>query len=233
METILVVEDEGSVRQSLRLYLERKGFLIIEAMHGARLFDVLEHHEVDLILLDVMLPDGSGLCFLEDIKKRFDLPVFILSGRSDKADILSGYDAGADDYICKPIDFDVLHARIQVALKRHDSYKSMASGAEGRECIISFHDWVLDRSRFQVFDSSGRSGELTIAEFKVLEFLLVNSGRVIRREELCDIVKEGSYVPSARALDVKIARIRKKISSHKCASDIIKTVRGVGYMLDA
>lgn len=227
MDTILIVDDDKDIRQTLRTMLEEYDFMVIEAAHGKRLFDIIEQHPADLILLDIDLPDGSGIDFLSHIRNHTNAPVMIVSGHCDKKRTLDGYENGADDYLEKPFEPEILIAKVKANLRR---YKSRGDGFHND--IIKFGEWIFDRSRHQIFDHAGQSADLTAQETALLSVLIDHMGRVVKRDELCEAVREGSYVPTPRAIDVKITRIRKKIEENAARPQILKTVRGVGYIID-
>ena len=229
METLLLVEDDKLIRQTLREVLEREGFLVVEASVGKRSVEIIQCHQIDLILLDLKLPDVDGLALVEEIRSHSDVPLLIVSGEQEIATKLNGLELGADDYIEKPFEMEELVARIRVNLRRYHAQQAPVNQNIGCE-NFQFSNWTLDMKQYQIFDENGRSGELTAQEFQILEALIMNAGCVLRRSDLCEVVREDNYTPTARAIDVKIARIRKKIGD--CGDDphIIKTVRGVGYI---
>jgi DNA-binding response OmpR family regulator len=183
-------------------------------------------------LLDLRLPDGSGLDFIEKIRFRTDVPLIIVSGEHNAFKRIRGFDAGADDYVDKPFDVDELVARIRANLRRYCNISSNESALRNTN-RVRFAGWVLERERFQIVDQSGVAGDLTTREFELLDFLIVNAGRAIQRSELCEAIGEKSYMPTPRAIDVKITRIRRKIGDNADDPQIIRTVRGVGYMFNA
>lgn len=237
MDTLLLVEDDKLLRLTLKENLDRENFIVFEASVGRRALEIIAHHHVDLILLDINLPDGNGLDFIEDIRKKTDVPLIIVSGSGGKESRLSGLELGADDYVSKPVDIDELVARIKANLRRYKgSYANQNIQVNGTSATqnkdIRFGCWTIDYDQFQIFDEEHNSANLTIQEFKLLEFLIDHAGVAQRREDMCEAIREENYVPTPRAIDVKITRIRKKIDDEATAAQIIKTVRGVGYMFN-
>ncbi len=235
MDTLLVVEDDKIMRQMLRETLEQHDFLILEAAHGKRLMEIISEHNVDLILMDMGLPDGSGIDFMPRIRKCTNAPVIIVSGDRGKVETLNGFKAGADDYIDKPFDPEILVARVRATLRRYkgsEANQNEHNGQSEKNEKIKFDQWIFDRARFQIFNAKGQPGDLTVCEFQLLDTLITGAGRALKREELCEAVREERYVPTPRAIDVKITRIRKKIGDNPHDPQIIKTVRGVGYMVE-
>ncbi len=235
MDTILLIEDDKLIRQMLRDTLERKNYIILEAMNGKRSLEILEHHNVNLILLDLTLPDGNGANFIPHIREKTNAPVIIVSGEYCKDQKVKTLNAGADDYIEKPFDPDLLIARINANLRRYKDIKPQSSVTRDRithiDDQIRIGQWLYDPSRYQIFTQDGTEGELTSSEFILLGTLIQNAGRALKREELCESIRRDSYIPTPRAIDVKITRLRKKIGDNTTPPKIIRTIRGVGYML--
>lgn len=235
MDTVLLVEDDATLRGTLKECLEQEDFIVFEAALCRRSLEILARHKVDIVLLDMRLPDGNGLDIITDIRKHTDVPLIIVSGDNQLSHRVGGFDKGADDYVHKPFDMEELIARIRANLRR---YKGLTSNQNGRKIIdvdgeqVNFGEWTLDRAQFQVFDDMHRAAGLTVHEFKLLDTLVTHAGQVLKREELCDALSVESYIPTPRAIDVKVARIRKKIGDDASNPQIIKTVHGAGYMFE-
>lgn len=235
METLLLVDDDKSLRYLLRESLEKNDYVVIEAMNGKRCIEILQQHHIDAILLDLHLPDGYGVDFISQIREITDVPLLIVSGDQEKSCRIEGLDAGADDYIIKPFSNKELVARIKANLRRyhglHSKKHETANSDNPLSEIIRVGNWNLDKNKFQIFDDKNTPGNLTIREYLLLEALINNAHRAVNREELGLAIKTENYVPPPRAIDVKVTRLRKKLGD--CATDpqIIKTIRGVGYMI--
>ena len=229
LKKILLVDDDKDVREIAKAALADDETLIMEAGSGTRLLEIVRAHKVDLVLLDLTLPDGDGLDFLEILRHHTSAPVIILSGKIAITDKTKSFDKGVDDYIGKPFDPLELRARIGASLRR---YKRQ--GINPQDSIhphaIKFGDWTLDRRNYQIFGQDGKSGNLTIHEFHLLEALIMAQGRSLHREDLLSALDETGGV-EPRMIDVRVTRIRKKIGDLADAPAIIKTVRGVGYAL--
>lgn len=233
IETLLLVEDDKLLRQALKEKLEHKDFIVFEAANGKRSTEIIERHNVDLILLDVELPDGSGLDFIPDIRCHTNVPIIMVSGREDPETKVSALSLGADDYVCKPVDIEELNARIKAHLRRFyedPHHTDISSRHLGDAQKIHFGNWMLDRKRFDVFDGQDNPAGLTIREFHLLEMLILNADHAVKRDDLCETLREENYIPTPRAIDIKVTRIRKKIRDDAMMPEMIKTVRGVGYM---
>ena len=232
LHTILLVEDDKFMRQIVRNMLEKNNFIVLEAALGKRSIDILKQHDVDLIIIDLGLPDGCRLHYIRTIKQMTKAPVMVLSAAKSDSTKVESFDIGADDFVSKPFCPDVMLARIKAHIRRyHDDSSSYAVNENDPTQTVTIHEWILDRTKFQLFDKFNQSANLTIQEYKVIDFLASHAGRVIPREELCEAIREENYIPTTRALDVKITRIRKKMSDH-IDPQIIQTVRGVGYILN-
>ncbi len=232
--TVLTVDDDENLQIVMRQYLEQNGYQFISAMSGAELMSKLDVAHPDIILLDLNLPDQDGLSLLTAIRSKSKAPVIVVSGKNETADRIVGLEMGADDYLTKPFEMRELSARIKAVLRRSASTeKPAASEAEsslGKAKRLSFSGWVLDRMQYQLFDAEGKPADLTSGEFKLLEALVVAPNRVLSREQLFELTRQGEFDVYDRVIDIQIARIRKKLSDDPQNPSLIKTVRGVGYM---
>lgn len=232
--TVLTVDDDADLQVVMRHYLEAEGYQIVSAQSGAELLTKLETASPDIILLDLILPDNDGLSLLTQIRSKSSAAVIVVSGKDETADRIVGLEMGADDYLTKPFEMRELSARIKAVLRRTAAEpaandKSAQSISKANRVIFS--DWVLDRRQYQLFDASGKPAELTSGEFRLLEALVMAPNRVLSREQLFELTRGNSDFDSYdRAIDIQIARIRKKLQDDPRASELIKTVRGVGYM---
>lgn len=235
LNTLLLIDDDRAIRHMLRESLEQENFLILEASHGRRSLEILRQHSVDLILLDLGLPDANGLDFIGQIRNFTNVPLIIVSGDHTCSNKVKGFETGADDFVAKPFDVIELVARIKAHLRRsqvtHSNQNARPAGRE--KPLIKFGDWTMDRGKFQIFDQANMPCDLTPREFQLLEALILNQNKVLRREDLCEAIREEKYIPTPRAIDVKITRIRKKIGDDAADPKIIRTIRGVGYIFDA
>ncbi len=231
---ILVVEDSPLVRDTVTENLTEEGYDVVGVANAQEMRDRLANLKPDTILLDLILPDGDGLSLIRNIREYTDVPVIVISGKSDMVDKVVGLEMGADDYIGKPLQMKEVAARIKAQLRRYQSLKrdvrtaKPQKKAEARK--MKFGGWVLDREQFQIFDGQGQPGNLTVKEFKLLEAFVMNANKVLSREQLLDLAREGNYNTTDRAIDVQILRVRKKIGDNTDNPEIIKAVRGIGYM---
>lgn len=236
LHTILVVEDDKIVRQMLRNSLETESFIVLEASKGQRSVEILQQHSVDTVLLDLSLPDAKGLEYISAIRACTNAPLIIVSGEEEEVKKIDSLEKGADDFVEKPVDFNMLNAKIKAHIRRYQSAQPgqpLLNGNGHAEPALSFHNWVVDKEKYQLFDGDGQSANLTMKEYMILIALLNNAGKTLSRHELCTTIQEQNYIPSDRAIDVKITRIRRKLGDDAVNPDTIKTIRGAGYLFNA
>jgi len=222
---VLVVEDEAALATMLRYNLEKQGFRVEEAADGQEALTRIAETQPDLVLLDWMLPVMSGLEVCRQIRRRTstrDLPVIMVTARTEDQDAVRGLNTGADDYITKPFNMEALLARMRALLRR-----SNAVPAKGQ---LTFHDIALDLSAHRV-SRNGRPVHLGPTEFRLLEFFMQHPRRVFSREEVLDAVWGPDIHVEPRTVDVHIRRLRKAINGTG-ELDVVRTVRAAGYALD-
>ena len=223
--TILVVEDEAPLLTLLRYNLEKQGFRVDEAADGEEALLRVAEGRPDLVLLDWMLPALSGIEVCRQLRRRpgtRDLPIIMVTARTEDQDAVRALDTGADDYISKPFAMDSLMARIRALLRR--------SGAVAGRGVLSWRDLVLDQDAHRV-SRAGRPLHLGPTEYRLLEFLMQHPGRVFNREQVLDAVWGRDIHVEPRTVDVHIRRLRKAVNGPG-EEDVIRTVRSAGYALD-
>ncbi|HWL61816.1 MAG TPA: phosphate regulon transcriptional regulator PhoB [Steroidobacteraceae bacterium] len=223
---ILIVEDEQPIREMIAFSLRRAGFEVREAEDSGRARVQLADHRPDLVLIDWMLPDMSGLELTRLIKRESatrDLPVIMLTARAAEGDKVAGLDGGADDYVTKPFSPRELLSRINAVLRR--------SGGPSEEETVELGGLVMDRAAHRV-SASGVDVQLGPTEYRMLEFLMLNPERVYTRSQLLDRVWGGNVYVEERTIDVHIRRLRKALEDVSMAH-LIQTVRGSGYRFSA
>src|SRR5215213_10658720 len=221
---ILVVEDEQSIAEPLLEHLKREGF---DASHAASLEDARTTYaaeQPDVILLDVMLPDGDGRDLAREIRTGSDVPIIMLTARGEEIDRVLGLELGADDYVVKPFSARELTARIRAIMRR-------GRGAQ-RRGPIEIGDLVLDPASRTV-TKRGDAIELAAKEFDLLHLLMASAGEVLRREQIMDEVWDPHWFGPTKTLDVHISWLRKKIEDDPVDPRYITTVRGVGFRFRA
>ncbi|OGR00857.1 MAG: DNA-binding response regulator [Deltaproteobacteria bacterium RIFOXYD12_FULL_55_16] len=228
-ETILVVEDDENIQQLVGYNLAKAGFHVLYADNGEQALSVIKREKPELIVLDLMLPGLSGfeVCKLvrKDPKTR-NLPIVMLTAKSEENDMAMGLDLGADDYITKPFSPKVLISRIKAALRRKEGLAE--EGSEGRnKGTLTVHGITIDPNRYEVLVGE-EAIILTVTEFSILELLARRPGWVFNRQQIIDGVRGYDYVITPRAVDVQVFGLRKKLGE---AGRYIETVRGIGYRM--
>jgi two-component system, OmpR family, response regulator MtrA len=218
---LLLVEDDERIRQALGLALADEGCDVVEAASGEEAFGRLATTAVDVVLLDLMLPGVDGLAVCRTLRARGDLPIIIVSARTDTADVIEGLEAGADDYVTKPLVASELAARIRALLRRRHS------GAEPRRSLRIGDVEIIPAE--DVVRRAGTEVHLTRTEFRLLVELADADGRVVTREELLRRVWGYDYFGDTRLLDVHIRRLRRKVERDPDEPECVVTVRGRGY----
>lgn len=228
MKKILIVEDDDDIRELVAFNLEMSGFSVLKKDKGEGVAELALENKPDLILLDVMLPGIDGFEVCRQIKKNKDtkeIPVLMLTARTDDEDIINGLETGADDYITKPFRPKILLAKVKTALRRN----SLSSENEANKTVITIHGISIDRNRYEV-RLDGQEVHLSVTEFSILEYLANNPGFVYSRNQIIDSVKGDGYAVTERSVDVQILGIRKKLGDY---GRYIETVRGIGYRMVA
>ena len=222
---ILVVDDEQSYRDALRVALEREGFRVEVAVDGADALARFDAVRPELVLLDVMLPRISGVDVRRQIRAKSQVPIIMVTARNSEIDAVVGLEVGADDYVTKPFRLRELVARVRAALRRG---RADDNGSDDHADIIEVGDVRLDAARHEVA-VRGERVALPLKEFELLEILLANAGRVLTRDVLIDRVWGPNYYGDTKTLDVHVKRLRAKVEDDPASPARIVTVRGVGY----
>lgn len=220
MKKILLVEDNETIVMGLKYSLEQENFQVISALDIEKAKEVLSQETIDLILLDVTLPDGNGFELCKYIKQKLDVPVIFLTAQDEETSVVVGLDMGADDYIVKPFRTRELISRINSVLRRYDKNIEKAS-------IVQYKNIKIDTNMAKVYKDNEEI-IFTSLEYKILLMLFTNQNKLITREELLDKIWDiaGNFV-NDNTLTVYIKRIREKLED----DTIIKTVRGLGYRI--
>jgi two-component system OmpR family response regulator len=234
METrdrILVVDDDPEIRRLLVDYLERNGFTPVAARDGREMRLALERHAIDLVVLDLMLPDSDGLTLCRDLRVHSSLPVLMLTARGEEADRIVGIEMGADDYLVKPFSPRELLARIKTILRRTRALPPNLR-PESQRCLV-FAGWRLDTATRVLTAPDGVVVSLSGGEYRLLRILLEHPNRVLNRDQLTELIHGREADPYDRAIDVQISRLRQRLRDDSREPQLIKTLRGEGYVLAA
>lgn len=226
---LLLVDDETVLREPLAEYLTRQGFVVQEAESAAAARSKLANFTPDLVLLDIMMPGEDGLSLCRHLIESRDLPVILLTAKSEPTDRIIGLEIGADDYVVKPFEPRELVARIRSVLRR--AQRAPAPAEE--TALYIFEGWTLDPLKRKLIDREGAMIAISTAEFRLLRALLDHPRQVLDRDRLLDMVQGREAHMFDRAVDNQVSRLRRKIEADTRNPEIIQTVRGGGYRLAA
>ena len=219
---ILLVEDEKRLNDTVRKYLEDKGYSVDSCYDGGDAYLYITGAEYDAVVLDIMLPGMDGLSLLRKIRgEKNDVPVLLLTARGEISNKVEGLDSGADDYMAKPFSLEELAARLRVMIRR--------GGAEPTEYVLKAADLEMDTKTHRV-SRGQREIKLTAKEYAILEYLLHNKGMVLSREKIEQHIWNYDYEGGSNIIDVYVRTLRKKIKGES-EDSIIETVRGTGYVI--
>ena len=221
---MLFVEDDPVIRQATADYLTRNGFDVVTAEDGDAGLEAWRTSDPVLALLDVMLPGMDGVSLCRAIRAESQIPVILMSARSDPIDVVMGLEAGADDYVTKPFEPAVLAARLRAALRR------VAPADEDRPAVVQIGTLTVDREGYEV-TRAGEALALTPTEYRLLIEFVDNIGMALDRATLLDRVWGYGWAGDTRLVDVHVQRLRAKIEEDPAAPELVQTVRGVGYKL--
>jgi two-component system response regulator RegX3 len=227
MTRILIVEDEASFSEALAFLLTKEGFETAIAEDGRQAINMFNADGADLILLDLMIPEVSGVEVCRTIRTQSQVPIIMLTAKDAEIDKVVGLELGADDYVTKPYSSRELIARIKAVLRRGQG----EDGSSQDQDLLEVGPIRLNIGKHQVF-VSGNPVALPLKEFELLEFLMRNSGRVLTRSQLIDRVWGGDYYGDTKTLDVHIKRLRAKVEADPANPVLIQTIRGLGYKLE-
>ncbi len=229
MTKILIVEDESSFSEAISFLLGKEGFETDVAENGRAALELFKASAYDLVLLDLMIPEVSGIDVCRAIRATSMVPIIMLTAKDSEVDKVVGLELGADDYVTKPYSSRELVARIKAVLRRGTT-ESM--DADSNSAIQVAGNIRMDVERHQV-TVNGTLINLPLKEFELLEFLMRNAGRVLTRGQLIDRVWGGDYYGDTKTLDVHIKRLRSKIEEDPANPQLIQTIRGLGYKFEA
>ncbi len=225
---LVIVDDEPELRAMVAEYLCRHGYDVRNAAGGDELDACLADGMPDLLILDVNMPGEDGFAIARRIRARGDVPIVMLTAADEVVDRVVGLELGADDYVTKPFDLRELRARIQAVLRRNARTAEPPPATPAN--LVRFGDLWLDVDARKLSRESGEPLELTAMEFDLLAAFAHNPNRVLSRERLLDLAHNRDTEPFDRSIDVRIARIRRKVERDPAKPQVIKTMRGAGYM---
>lgn len=229
-DRILIVDDDPEIRRLLVDYLTKNGFEAFAARDGREMWQGLARHAIDLVVLDLMLPDTDGLTLCRELRARSNQPVMMLTARGEETERIIGIEMGADDYLVKPFSPRELLARIKAILRRTRALPPNLHPEQHRYMV--FAGWLLDTAKRMLTARDGVVVSLSGGEYRLLRILLDHPNRVLNRDQLVEMIHGRSAEPYDRAIDVQISRLRQRLREDT-EPTIIKTVRGEGYVLAA
>ena len=225
MYNILVCDDEKDIVSALTIYLTTAGYQVFPAYDGTEALDLLRREDIHLVLLDIMMPKLDGIAALTRLREASNVPVILLTAKSEDTDKIQGLNLGADDYVTKPFNILALKARVRALLRR----ASMSAAQDPvKTSVLTRGHISVDTERRSAY-KNGVAIELTMKEFDLIEFLMKNPGRVYSRENLLDLVWGYDYQGDTRTVDVHIRRLREKLELDPAHPEYIVTKWGVGY----
>ena len=228
---VVVVDDEPELRKILSDYLGRHGFSVRAVAGGDELDASLATEDADLLIVDIAMPDEDGLSITRRIRARSNVPILMLTAAADIVDRIVGLEVGADDYVTKPFDVRELRARIRALLRRSDRpARPDAMPERSVASLVQFGRVRLDMDARQLLQDDGEVVPLTGMEFDLLNAFVQNPNRVLTRDRLLDLAHHRDAQPFDRSIDIRIARLRRKIEPDPSKPQVIKTIHGTGYM---
>ena len=227
-EMILVVDDEKDIRDLIGIHLEREGYIVTKANNGMKGLEIINHFQIDLVILDIMMPEMDGIETCTNIRKNNNMPIIMLSAKNEDVDKIVGLTTGADDYVSKPFNTLELLARVKSQLRR---YYKLNNKEEKREGVIEIDDLLIDVNKHEI-KLDDREIKLTAREFDILLFLARNRGMVFSAEKIYEKVWNNEFFESDNTIMVHIRKIREKIEDNPRKPRFIKTIWGVGYKIE-
>ena len=225
---LLIVDDDPAIRKMLTNYFEHQGYATVTASTAQEMRSVLAREPVDLVILDVVMPEEDGLSAIGALRADTPVPVIMVTGKSDTVDRIVGLELGADDYVAKPFELRELLARVRSVLRR--TRATRAEAAPEKAGSFEFGGFRLDVESQSLFTGEGARLHLTLAEFHLLHAFVRHPNRVLTRDQLLAASARRGWEPFDRSIDVHISHLRRKIEERPDRPQYIRTIRGAGYM---
>jgi two-component system OmpR family response regulator len=229
---LLIVDDDEEIRALITRYFGNQGFRVSAAAHGAGMREVIESESIDVVLLDLGLPREDGFELTRWLREHWRGAIIIVTGRGESVDRVVGLELGADDYVTKPFDLRELLARVRSVMRRIAA-PAHPERSSGKSASIEFAGFRLDAQTRELVGPAGGKVELTTGEFDLLTIFLERSNRVLSRDQLMERMHGREAGPYDRSIDVQIGRLRRKIEKDPAKPELIKSVRGAGYLFAA
>ncbi|KGM96579.1 PhoP family transcriptional regulator [Clostridium novyi A str. 4552] len=233
MAEILIADDEEEIIELLSLYLEKDKHYIYSAVNGLEAFEIISNNKVDIAIIDIMMPKIDGYHLIKKIREKYDIPIIMLSAKSEYSDKILGLDLGADDYVTKPFNAMEVVARVNAQLRRYNKVKKNTyvnpkeekSYLECGNLRLNINTCTLYKDNVEVY--------LTSTEYKIISYFLENKGRVFTKKQIFEYVWQEPFYGDDNAVMVHISNLRDKVEDDSKNPKYIKTIRGLGYKLDA
>lgn len=230
-KTLLIVDDDQDIRDLLGRFLRQHGFTILLAEDGQQMDVQLGKHSVDMIILDLMMPGEDGMSICRRLRQKSTIPILMLTAITEDVECILGLESGADDYLSKPFNPREVLARIKAVLRRAENKQvGMRPAPIEKKCYV-FSNWRLDDGRRQLFSPDGVEVMLSSGEYDLLAILVKNPQQALSRDRLMTLTKNRSAEVYDRSIDIQISRLRHKLEEDAKKPQLIKTIRGNGYML--
>ena len=225
---ILVVDDDADLRWMVNKYLSKHDYSVTLAEDGEKMREALEHESFDLAILDINLPGEDGLSLARYLRSNHNIGIIMLSAAAEVFDRIIGLEMGADDYVTKPFEPRELLARVKSVLRRSQNTSEVS--ADGAAKLVKFGEFSLNLESHQLLDQDNQVVSLTSMEFDLLKAFAENPNKVLNRDQLLNLSHNRDWDPFDRSIDIRITRLRRKIEKQPSHPQIIKTVRGAGYI---
>lgn len=226
---VLIVDDDPDVRWMVKRYLEKHGIDVEQADGGKRMRELVQREHFDLVILDITMPGEDGLSLTRHLRENYPTPVIMLTAAAEVVDRVVGLEMGADDYMTKPFDPRELLARVKSVLRRASGRRGAQAGQAGGN-RVAFGDCTLDLDAHVLRNAAGEEIPLTSMEYDLLKAFADHPNRVLSRDQLLNLAHNRDWEPFDRSIDIRIARIRRKVEPDPGRPQVIKTVRGAGYV---
>lgn len=230
---ILICDDERDLREMVGRYLEKRGYEVSLAENGVGLEKALDANgDIDVIILDINMPGEDGLSILRRLRESCDIPIIMASAAGETVDRIVGLEMGADDYLGKPVDLRELEARIKTVLRRSGKADAAGEAMPVNSDDVMVDGLKVDLSGAKLYARDGVEIPLTAMEFRLLKVFVGHRGRVLNRDQLLELAHDRGWDPFDRSIDIRISRLRRKIERNPSNPELIRTVRGIGYVFD-
>jgi two-component system phosphate regulon response regulator OmpR len=228
---VVVCDDEPDIRDTVVEYLERHGYAVTPADAGPALRELVQNQHVDVVILDIRMPGEDGLSLARYLREHSDVAIIMLTGSTEIVDRVVGLEVGADDYVAKPVDLRELLARVKAVLRRTSASERAAekTSAPGSH-QVQFGKCRFDPQAHKLYNAEGVEIAITAMEFRLLKVFTEHRGRILNRDQLLELAHDRGWDPFDRGIDIRVSRLRKKIEVDPSKPEVIRTIRGMGYL---